>query len=411
MVTRSILNQPADVVYCHTFGLSSPEHANETSHLMSEAFKIAFAHRTLRRSMERDKDNKGKKTKSPWDILKRKDKRKSVPTEVLGPTSSQSSNEGATSSAPSNPSRSSLVSPPPRTTVPSPCTQRSGSITSTGVTSVGLEAEIVSIEVQIERLESRLSSLSPTSDDALDLTIQLSGLEDTLQVKRQQLDTLLVMENSESELPPPPAYNALAPSIQPSQVPSYDDVIHQQLPYNPMGDNPGGYPMGGPIGGPTGGPMGNHRESLDDQLILEDATWYQAGLPRELVMDILHHQPPGSFMVRDSSTNPGCHALSIVAPNHQILHYLIIRNPDGFYIQGSNKYHPDLMSLILYHATYVDFLPSALLLGSSNPLAPLPPPFPGAAAGDDWMYNPASDDEMDDEEMQSHLSNLQFINP
>lgn len=51
------------------------------SQLLSEAFKIAFAHRTLRRSIaseskgSKDKDKKSKDSKSPWDMLKRKDKK------------------------------------------------------------------------------------------------------------------------------------------------------------------------------------------------------------------------------------------------------------------------------------------------------------------------------------------------
>lgn len=50
-------------------------------------------------------------------------------------------------------------------------------------------------------------------------------------------------------------------------------------------------------------------------------------------MDLLSRQPPGSFMVRDSSSNPGCHALSVVAPNGEILHYLLVGDAGGYFIQ------------------------------------------------------------------------------
>ena len=49
-------------------------------------------------------------------------------------------------------------------------------------------------------------------------------------------------------------------------------------------------------------------------------------------MEILKDQPSGSFMVRDSSSNPGCHAISLVAPDGEILHYLIVKDVYGYYI-------------------------------------------------------------------------------
>ena len=50
-------------------------------------------------------------------------------------------------------------------------------------------------------------------------------------------------------------------------------------------------------------------------------------------MDILAYQPPGSFMVRDSSSNPGCHALSMKSPDGNIMHYLIGKDYNGYFIQ------------------------------------------------------------------------------
>ena len=51
------------------------------------------------------------------------------------------------------------------------------------VTVEGLEAEIMYLEQQIAEAESRLQSMSPSSDAALEMTIQLSANEDLLQVK------------------------------------------------------------------------------------------------------------------------------------------------------------------------------------------------------------------------------------
>ena len=50
-------------------------------------------------------------------------------------------------------------------------------------------------------------------------------------------------------------------------------------------------------------------------------------------MDILAYQPPGSFIVRDSSSNPGCHALSMKSPDGHIMHYLIAKDGRGYFIQ------------------------------------------------------------------------------
>lgn len=55
-----------------------------------------------------------------------------------------------------------------------------------GVTSVGLEADILNIEQQIVSLEARMSGISAESDAAFELTIQLSALEDQLQVRESE---------------------------------------------------------------------------------------------------------------------------------------------------------------------------------------------------------------------------------
>lgn len=55
-----------------------------------------------------------------------------------------------------------------------------------------------------------------------------------------------------------------------------------------------------------------------------------------------------------------------------------------------------------------------LFLGATNPLAPLPPPPDGLIdeqPSNAWMYVDSDDDDIDDEEMEGHLSNLQFFNP
>ena len=58
-----------------------------------------------------------------------------------------------------------------------------------GVTVEGLEAEVLTLEQKIASLEMRLLSLPPNDDTALELTINLSALEDQLQVSVYSLDS------------------------------------------------------------------------------------------------------------------------------------------------------------------------------------------------------------------------------
>jgi len=55
--------------------------------------------------------------------------------------------------------------------------------------------------------------------------------------------------------------------------------------------------------------------------------------PRDIAMEILMHQPEGSFMVRNSSSSPGSYALTMKGPQSKTLHYLIQPVPNGFKLQ------------------------------------------------------------------------------
>lgn len=112
--------------------------------------------------------------------------------------------------------------------------RRSGSISGAGVTVEGLEEEVMQLQRKMDETERRLLSLDPESSAVFELTLELSSYEDQLQVKQQQLQTLL-------ELPP------------------------EQQPH-------------GAEGGGGRGAMG--QEMVDDDQLLRDADWYQAGLPR-----------------------------------------------------------------------------------------------------------------------------------
>lgn len=151
-------------------------------------------------------------------------------------------------------------------------------------------------------------------------------------------------------------------------------------------------------------------------------------------MGILMQEPEGSFVVRDSASNPGCLALSVKNTDGKILHYLIVRDEKGCYlqvspsvywpdcvqidnsslslsllsVQGTDRHHPNLTSLILHHATNVDHLPCCLSLGATNLLSDSKPA--GAAALDPETYSD-EDSDMDDEEMFRQLAQLSILKP
>lgn len=54
--------------------------------------------------------------------------------------------------------------------------------------------------------------------------------------------------------------------------------------------------------------------SIVEQNELKGAAWFQAGIPREISLEVLSRQSPGAFLVRQSRTKPGCFALSLRVP-------------------------------------------------------------------------------------------------
>jgi len=79
--------------------------------------------------------------------------------------------------------------------------------------------------------------------------------------------------------------------------------------------------------------------SLSEQQELKGAAWFQAGIPREISLEVLSRQNPGAFLVRQSSTKPGCFALSlrVPPPSPRVAHYLILRTQRGYKIKVNNN--------------------------------------------------------------------------
>lgn len=105
--------------------------------------------------------------------------------------------------------------------------------------------------------------------------------------------------------------------------------------------------------------------SEKEQEELKEAPWFQAGLPREVSLEILLQQAPGSFLVRHSESHKKCFALSMRAPPldpPKLSHYLIERGARGYKFKGYCKEFTTLTSLIIHHSVLREQLPLTLLL-------------------------------------------------
>ncbi|XP_058067386.1 EGFR adapter protein-like [Anopheles bellator] len=115
---------------------------------------------------------------------------------------------------------------------------------------------------------------------------------------------------------------------------------------------------------PPAVPIRNDSLSLKEQHELKGAPWFQAGIPREISLEVLSRQSPGAFLVRQSTTKPGCFALSlrVPPPAPKVAHYLILRTIRGYKIKGFTKEFTSLRALITHHSVMPELLPVPLAL-------------------------------------------------
>ncbi|KAK8757195.1 hypothetical protein V5799_000105 [Amblyomma americanum] len=110
--------------------------------------------------------------------------------------------------------------------------------------------------------------------------------------------------------------------------------------------------------------------NVNEEEELREAPWYQAGIPREIALEVLSQEPIGSFLVRQSTTKPGCFALSLRVPRSLqpsgIAHYLIMHTNRGYKIKGFTKEFSTLTSLITHHSVMPELLPCPLSLYRYN---------------------------------------------
>lgn len=109
--------------------------------------------------------------------------------------------------------------------------------------------------------------------------------------------------------------------------------------------------------------------SEKEQEELKDESWFQAGFPREVSLDILLQQSPGSFLVRKSESHKKCFALSMrVEPQDppKLSHYLIEKTHRSYQIKGFTKEFSSLKSLVVHHSVLQEKLPIPLALPRKN---------------------------------------------
>ncbi|XP_060801881.1 uncharacterized protein LOC106130252 [Amyelois transitella] len=104
---------------------------------------------------------------------------------------------------------------------------------------------------------------------------------------------------------------------------------------------------------------------------LRHAPWFQQGIPREIALEVLSSQAVGAFLVRGSTTQAGCYALSVRVPRDfqpsGIAHYLILRTPKGYKIKGFTKEFTSLSALVTHHSVMPELLPVPLRLARAPP--------------------------------------------
>ncbi|XP_070560464.1 uncharacterized protein [Ptychodera flava] len=160
------------------------------------------------------------------------------------------------------------------------------------------------------------------------------------------------------------------------------------------------------VDGAVGGSFQDRRE-LHEENLLRNAPWFQAGIPREIAMEILQQDEVGAFVVRDSKSHPGCYALSLRVPKEihasGIANYLIEFTLGSTYsLKGSDKDFPDLTTLIHYYSLNKELLPCRLNLARTNPIYCTVEP-------EDKESLEGSDDDVDDDPDYLYLSDFRSM--
>ncbi|XP_017864426.1 PREDICTED: protein sprint isoform X1 [Drosophila arizonae] len=106
-------------------------------------------------------------------------------------------------------------------------------------------------------------------------------------------------------------------------------------------------------------------EEEESDTELKAASWYQAGISRDIAVEVLQSKSPGAFLVRKSSSKPDCYALTLRVPSPpgpKVANYIILRSPRGYKIKGFRKEFSSLKALITHHSVMPELLPVPLAM-------------------------------------------------
>ena len=146
--------------------------------------------------------------------------------------------------------------------------------------------------------------------------------------------------------------------------------------------------------GETGWVPGNYVRSLDS---LEKHSWYHGPISRNEAEYLLSSGINGSFLVRESESNPGQHSVSLRYEG-RVFHYRIHSANGLKYISSENCFQT-LPELVHHHSSSADGLITTLRYPVRKPNAPV---FGVSHQGDRWEINKT------DIEMQDRLGSGQY---
>ena len=104
----------------------------------------------------------------------------------------------------------------------------------------------------------------------------------------------------------------------------------------------------------------------DEHFELANEPWYQEGLPRDIIVELLRDQKEGAFFIRDSLSQPGKLALSVRAST-SVIHFLIIKSNKGYHVENDKIFFPSISLLVMHHSINRGVLPCTLTVADSNP--------------------------------------------
>ena len=195
----------------------------------------------------------------------------------------------------------------------------------------------------------------------------------------RSLSTSNMLDDTRSFTPPPPPFQELdmipqlpfnqpqPPLLEPNRV----RVAERDVPARPMS---GLYPALS-----YGMEERTHQEPIfernannieeDYQLEkyeLANEHWFQPGLPRDIIIEILLSQKEGNFFIRESASQTGKLVLS-VRSSTDVSHYLIVKTKKGYHLENDKLFFPSLSFLVMHHSINKGLLPCTLSLSDTNP--------------------------------------------